>query len=516
MGKLLKEKTFCHIFNFIGTLLFFVLFYHCLSMTGENLGPSWDEHIIFKRDSVLANIFWILVSLVFLYYIGKISGKLTMKIRNVMLGSACVLSAVISFYWVLGSKAGPVGDQSLICQYANAFNRGDFQGLLTGRYIARCPQQIGMVTLLRGIFLMFGESNYQMFQYMVAALVPVLVLSGCKIVRLLSDCNAKAELYYLLFAVCCFPMYAYTVFVYGDLISIIAGMFSAWMYLGCLKCFSWWRLAAFGLSIGAAICLRNNFLILLIALAIVTFVKLCFERKWKYFAMLAALVLGWGGMQTAVWGIYHDVRTEDAPAIPALLYIVMGLNDDYQYPGWYNQYNYVTFAHSNDNVELAKAKAWEDLHMYLEIYKNDPDYMVDFFTRKMNAQWNAPMFQSIAMNSDVEGEQLPLVKNIYEHGKLGKFIEAGMKLFQMLMYGGILFLLVMRRREYVEIEKYLLLIAVFGGFLFSLMWEAKTRYVLPYLFMQIPYMAMGVGEIVSWMEKAVMAELSHKFSIFNR
>ena len=116
----------------------------------------------------------------------------------------------------------------------------------------------------------------------------------------------------------------------------------------------------------------------------------------------------------------------------------------------------------------------------------------------------------------MEGEQLPLVKNIYEHGKLGKFIEAGMKLFQMLMYGGILFLLVTRRREYVEIEKYLLLIAVFGGFLFSLMWEAKTRYVLPYLFMQIPYMAMGVGEIVSWMEKAVMAELSHKFSIFNR
>ncbi len=500
MRKWLKEKTFCYIFNFVCILLFFVLFHHCLSMTGENIGPPWDEHIFFKKDSILVNVFLILASLVCLYYIGKISEKLTLKIRNMILAGACVLSAVISIYWVFASKAGPVGDQSLICQYANAFNMGDFQGLLTGRYIARYPQQIGMVTLLRGIFLIFGDSQYQVFQYLVAVLVPVLVLSGCKILRLLFDNNVKAELYYLIFALCCFPMYAYTVFVYGDLISIIAGMFSVWMYLGCLKKFTWWRLTAFGLAIGIAICLRNNFLILLIALAIVTLIKLCCERKWKYFAMLAALVLGWGGVQMAVWGIYHDVRTEKAPAIPALLFIVMGLNDDYQYAGWYNQYNYVTFAHANDNVELAKEKAWEDLRMYLEIYKNDPNYMVDFFTRKMNAQWNAPMYQSIVMISNVEGEQLLLARNIYEHGKLAEWIETGMKIFQLLMYGGILFLLVLRRREYVQIEKYLLLIAVFGGFLFSLMWEAKTRYVLPYLFMQIPYMAMGVSEFVSWIE----------------
>ena len=55
----------------------------------------------------------------------------------------------------------------------------------------------------------------------------------------------------------------------------------------------------------------------------------------------------------------------------------------------------------------------------------------------------------------------------------------------------------------MPMEWYLLLIAVFGGFLFSLMWEAKTRYILPYLFMQIPYMAMGINEIITVMEQKI-------------
>lgn len=73
-----------------------------------------------------------------------------------------------------------------------------------------------------------------------------------------------------------------------------------------------------------------------------------------------------------------------------------------------------------------------------------------------------------------------------------------MKAFQLLLYGSIFFLLIIRRRDYNSIESYVLLIAVFGGFLFSLMWEAKTRYVMPYLFMQIPYMAIGVNEFTDF------------------
>lgn len=107
------------------------------------------------------------------------------------------------------------------------------------------------------------------------------------------------------------------------------------------------------------------------------------------------------------------------------------------------------------------------------------------------------------MNSRVVGEQSRLVKSIYKKGKLAHLTSSYMKLFQLVLYSFILFLILKKGREWDSIDKYVLLIAVFGGFLFSLMWEAKTRYVFPYLLMELPYMAVGTGEIVKVLETRI-------------
>lgn len=497
LKKILCEKNFYWIFNILATLVFGVLFYHCLGKTGEN--DYVYEFIHVNNDSVVLNGLLLFLSIVVLYFIGKISSRITTeRRRNIILFTACLLSAVFSFYWVVASNTKPVADQMMICQYANAFNMDDFHGFDKGQYLARYSQQLGMVTLLRLIFAIFGESNYRAFQYLCAAMVPLLVLSGCMIVRILTEDNIKAEIYYFIFILTCFPMYAYTTFVYGDLISTILGVFSIWMYLSCMKHFSWLRLGLFAVSIGMGVALRKNLLILVVAIGIVTLIKLIFARSIKSLIILAALVVGVAGIHTLLWESYRNVNSGEGREIPASLYIVMGLNDDYGRAGWHNAYEYAVFNEVGDDVKKANEKAFEDLKMYLEIYKNDPDYMIDFFVRKMVNQWISPMYQSIAMNNEAAGGQLQPVKNIFAGGKLAKIIEVQMKAFQLLLYGSIFFLLIIRRRDYNSIESYVLLIAVFGGFLFSLMWEAKTRYVMPYLFMQIPYMAIGVNEFTDF------------------
>ncbi|MCI8528268.1 MAG: hypothetical protein HFH82_03810 [Lachnospiraceae bacterium] len=499
--KILQEKTFCYLFNALAILMFFVLFHNGLSITGENK-PNMDEFIYFKTDSLLYNICSICFSLFCLCFIGKFSEKFnTIKSRNLLLGGACLLSGAVGLYWIFAAKTGPQADQMYLCQYASAFQNGDFSALKKGGYIARYPQQLGMVTLLRIIFFFFGDMNYLPFQCLVAGLIPLLVLSGCQIVRILSEYNAKAELYYLLFILCCFPMYAYIPFVYGDMISTIFCMFSAWMYLAYLKEPSLRRLILLGCFVGLSVWLRQNCLIFLIALLIVTLIKLFFHPSSKYLVLLMALAAGCGAMQMVTWGLYHDVKSPDAAPIPAILYITMGLNDDYQRAGWHNQYEYNTFDMFDDNVILAKEKGFDDLKMYLELYRNDPDYMIDFFGRKMNSQWNMPMYQSLAANNHITGTQWTPARELYAYGSLTAALESGMKLYQLLLYGSILFFLVMGRKKYIRIETYLLLIAVFGGFVFSLIWESKTRYVLPFLFMQIPYMALGVNEIVAKIKK---------------
>ena len=78
-----------------------------------------------------------------------------------------------------------------------------------------------------------------------------------------------------------------------------------------------------------------------------------------------------------------------------------------------------------------------------------------------------------------------------------------MNIYQILVYGGVLFLLAEKRRQWTTIENYILLICVFGGFLFSLMWEAKTRYVFPYFIAMIPYGAAGVWALLEVLDRKI-------------
>ncbi len=489
------EKFCCRVFSLLALIMFAVLFWYGLHLTGQNGGDS--EYISFREDSAVYNVLTLGAALICLCLVSKLGEKMQgRKARNIALAAVCTVTAAVSFYWVYVCKAAPQADQMMICQYADAFNMGDFNGVLQGRYIARYPQQLGMVTLLRGLFSIFGPYHYQAFQYLMVAVVPLIVVSGCMIVRLLSEDNARAEIFYLLFMLTCFPMYIYTVFVYGDLISTALGMFGVWMYLAYLKKFSWIRLLLFGLSMGFAVQLRANLMILVVAMAIVLLIKLIVQWKWQNIVIAAALVLGVVLANMAVWGFYSDKVEEKAPSIPPLLFIVMGLNDADGHPGWYNAYNYIVFAGHNDDVEVSNSIAMEHLKEAFQRYWEDPDYMLDFFQRKMNAQWNAPMYQSIAMNRYIEGDQIgKLAPDITNYGRSAQLMESWMKIYQLLMYGGLLFLLAAGRKKFLKIEKYALLIAVYGGFLFSLIWEAKTRYVLPFLFFQIPYMALAISEL---------------------
>ena len=497
MRKILNEKTVGRIFNFLAMVMFLLLLHYCLELTGINRALD-DEHIYFKKESILLNILKLACSAVVLYFVGMLSSFLTLKSRrNILLTIACTIAAGISFYWVMNTGTMPGADQQIVAGFADVFSDGDFYGIQKGGYIAVYPQQLGLVTLLRLLFSVFGRGNYLAFQLFAAAMVPVTVFAGCMVVRELSDDNARVELYYLLFAVTCFPMYAYSSFVYGDLVSIPFVLLAIWALLSCIKRFRIWKLAGMGVSIGIAVTLRINVIIVVIAMLIVALVKFIFERNRRMLVMGIVIVVGSLAFQLAVRGIYASEWGEDADAMPPLCYIAMGLNDDNSYPGWYNIYSMHFFATSDYDVDLANERALASIKEYVGKYKNNPEYMIDFFTRKMNAQWNAPMYQGIVMNNRIVGRQSGLISDIYYGGEVGGFLEKFTKLYQLLVYGSIVFLLISKRKQWDQIEKYVLLIAVFGGFLFSLIWEAKTRYVFPYLLMELPYVALGINEVAA-------------------
>ena len=500
MRGILKEEKIAGIFHVLALILFGFLFCTSAVITGNNSDDIRDEYIYLERNSPLKLILILTVFLVLMFLIGKLYDKVLYKCnRNILLGIVCLISFGISIYWVMNSGTKPQADQGTVIYYAQAFSKGDFSGLQEASYMTRYLQQLGLATFHRILFYFFGDGNYMAFQIFSALMVPVLVFSGCKITRKLSGNNGKVELYYLVLTATCFPMYAYTAFVYGDLSSTTLIVLAAWILLVCLDKFSVPKLLCLAVTVGFAVQLRRNVLITLIAFGIVILVKLLQKWDWKTFLIGLSIFLGVYLFQIAIEGIYHDVKNPEAQELPAILFIALGLHDSNGRPGWNDYYEYNTFVENGDNAEAASEAARADIQKSIDRLLDDPAYILYFFQYKINTQWQSPMYQCIVMNNFVVREQSTLVRMIYEKELPGQLIKLYMKAFQFFLYGCILLWLVRGRKKGFHIENYVLLIAVFGGFLFSVIWEAKTRYIFPYMLLMLPYFGMGMQELMTFL-----------------
>ena len=63
----------------------------------------------------------------------------------------------------------------------------------------------------------------------------------------------------------------------------------------------------------------------------------------------------------------------------------------------------------------------------------------------------------------------------------------------LMAYGGVLAFLAAGLKKRLPLENCLLLVAVLGGFLFSVLWEAKARYIFPYFILMLPCTAAGIA-----------------------
>ena len=62
-------------------------------------------------------------------------------------------------------------------------------------------------------------------------------------------------------------------------------------------------------------------------------------------------------------------------------------------------------------------------------------------------------------------------------------------------------------KEEEGILRHLLAAAVIGGFCFSLLWEAKTRYILPYYLFMFPCAAVGYKEFCLRVKKTCKSNM---------
>ena len=488
----------------LGLILFGILTGFSLFLTSY-FAATYEE-IPYTKTDIFPMVLLICGLLTFVMY--RISewmlrepGKQERRIR-ILAGMVFVWTLIFGVWWVGAAKCIPLGDQNSVCTAAEQFRNGNYEMLTIDsyeKYLFIHPHQLGLTALMEMIYALFGNGNYVAFEYLSCIGAAVTLYTGYRMTRVLTE-DRRAWICYLLLAAVCFPFLFYVVFVYGEIPSITCSMLALWGFLEYRKHkdekirFGWLALCCIMCALACLI--RNNCVILLIAFVLILLVQAAGERKLRPLLAAVLLVAVFVGGRAALRKSY-EVRSgvELNEGAPMLLYVAMGMQQGEGAPGWSNGYilhNYWGVSDFDNEVSAAMAK--QDIRNSVSEFLHHPKYALRFYVEKFTSQWNDPTYECYAMTHIGGDDPRGAVADSIFHGKLHTAFAWFMNQYQSLIYGGVFLWLLYGFWRKKDLSKQVLVIAVFGGFLFHMLWEAKGRYILPYFMLMLPMAAAGLAE----------------------
>ena len=145
------------------------------------------------------------------------------------------------------------------------------------------------------------------------------------------------------------------------------------------------------------------------------------------------------------------------------------------------------------NQEITDQISKEYIGERLQEFADEPLECLKFYYYKIISQWN-----EVTYEENRTRELSPVAENLY-FGKLHTVAEAIMNLYQLLLFAGTLFFAWgLRKKE--DISKVILLLCVLGGFLFHILWEGKSQYIITYFPLLLPCAAFGVIAVTDFLK----------------
>lgn len=475
--------------------------------------------VYLMKDSFLLNAVSFLLSALLCWILDTIlqkSGAKQQLFSYCFLGFCCVLYTILCLIWVTALPYYPSGDQLNATAAAYYNLGGNFSMFTPGGYIGKYPFQKGLTFFYEILFALFGN-----FCYGVAAKIHILLgvltmIFGYRFIEEVSD-HSICKLLYCPLVILCTPYLILTPYTYGDLPAICFGTILCYALLRFSKTMHKRYIVLAGVMGILALFMRMHTWILLIAVLIGMLLTSLQKRKFlPLFAGVSILLVAFGAVQ--LLNVSYALRS-GYPATngaPKIIWIAMGMQDNEDGPGTFNNYQTILLGSVNQDERAAAELAKENLKENLTHFANDPAYAKYFFKTKILMQWTEPTFETLKSTNSFDPEQ-PCpnwIESVY-YGPLHDKLTGLADRYQSVVYlGFLLFVPVLWQKRRENIVSYIPLIAIVGGFLFSIIWEAQCRYVLPYYLMMLLYVPDGICFFVDIFRKAV-AKLSTSMLLYN-
>lgn len=476
----------------IGILIFGALSYWAAFYTHYYAEDLSSEKVYVTHDFWLQNVLFAVLALVIAWLLQQLllQGNDGQKKKRMRIITAAVI-AVMGIglcIWVSICHITPSHDQLQVIYAAREFMSGNYEQMQA--YMYMYPQQYGLAFFYE-ILLKICDS-YRFLQYLNVIFIMMIVGFGCLVAEELFH-NQTVNLYCLLGFVFFSPLLLYVNFVYGEICSIALILAGTWCLL---KWFSGGRLRyalIAPLCVAAATLVRKNSLIFLVALCIVLLVKGITGRNWRA-GILALLIVTVSLLSVRLVQYSYEKRSGIAvgEGIPAVMWVAMGMQESWNGAGTYNAFNNSIFwGEAQGDSQAAAAIGNAYVRGRIKEFVENPRMAKSFYQDKLLQQWNEPSFGCLIMTCKFDRTPKQAVTEVY-YGNMQKRLLYCMDRYLFLMYLMAVVCAVAFFLDKPDILKCVMLIAAIGGVLFSLLWEAKSRYVFPYVVMLIPYMAYGM------------------------
>ncbi len=393
---------------------------------------------------------------------------------------------LLSAGFVISLRVIPILDPGMIVAMVEEALRGDWHCFEQGQYMSNYFHQAGLFGVLYFLGGLFPQ-GWRYYQFVNCLALGGIAAVGSRLAERTG--HVRGGYVYRMLLLTCVPAYLYTAFIYGELLSTFLCLCAVLTAVLALEGKDGpGRLFLLLLFMFGGIWIRKNSLIVLAALVLYALWKALADRRPARLKIAAALLLSLVPYFVCGNLIFRD-RIERHEGIPAAAWVVMGMEKSSMGYGYFNSFATLTFAECGYDAELTRQVAHETIGRIAAYYLEHPREGLEFYKEKVLWQWTDPSFESMFCTREFENRGL--LREAY-YGDLRSKVWRMMEWQQNFVYFGLLvaFGAECRRKSGGGMIFQLLFL---GAFFFSVLWEAKPRYVFMGYMMILPMAARGIG-----------------------
>lgn len=464
----------------------------------SKISNDLDEVIEISRFRAL-NIFISLFIAVAIYALSKLLGRLKIK-KEDKIKYFCLIIAFyifIQIMWINYVKVYPVADQRYVYDTAVSMYNGTNIEEFGHKYLELYPQQLTLASLWNVIFKVLHTTDYRVLQYINSIANAVTLVMIYLITKILSkkyDTNSK---YPIIIYLCFLTIPALSTFVYGDEIGLALSMVAIYFVMKYTNNDKKYLCIISAIFMSFSYMVRMNNLIVFIAILIYLGLDLlkkkCHKKELLYKVLLIfGFIIIWVFPNQIIRSVLmNKYELNKNNSFPTMGFIYLGILDGERGAGWYDGY---AAYYAWNSIETAKdeyTKLTKERANYLITHPNE---LVKFYGNKTASMWAENTYALFWYNQSFNSSYIDTEEDLQRDAKLREFQDI-ITIWQKAVIINIFLctlVIIIQNREKIDNDVLLLLLVFIGGVLFHILWEAKSRYIIPYIIALIPLISINI------------------------